>query len=74
MHIIPKIGPKLIIELNIRKSEIVWPSCDDSKQCGGVVTFGHWEVDVRGGKAGGPLCPAPPYARQKKSGQTCPQS
>jgi len=36
LDIIQVVGPELGLELNIRKTEIFWPSCDGNKHCGGL--------------------------------------
>ena len=36
LDIIQVFGPKLGLELNIRKTEIFWPSCDGNKHRGGL--------------------------------------
>jgi len=38
LDIIQVFGPQLGLELNIRKTEIFWPSCDGNKHHGGVVS------------------------------------
>jgi len=35
LDIIRVVGPELSLELNIRKTEIFWSSCDDNKHRGG---------------------------------------
>jgi len=47
LDIIRVVGPELGLELNIRKTEIFWPSCDGNKHCG-VVPCRDWEADVGG--------------------------
>jgi len=36
LDIIRVVGPELGLELNIRKTEIFWPSCDGNKHRGGL--------------------------------------